>query len=242
MHEWEFLGEEHADIVRAAVRRKPSGRKWRLFAVACCHRVRSHFVWHWELVELAEELAHGRGSVHKAARELAGLSEADIWIDDTHTAFDVAHVEEWNLLWPGTGNEVLSAVPDTRPDNYSWFTAAGVARQCSYLLLDNALRCTELVDDPPESLAERQAQYPLFRDIFGNPFRPVAFDPAWRTDTTVAVARQVYESREFGAMPILADALQDAGCENQTILNHCRDANQPHVRGCWVVDLVLGKE
>jgi len=81
----------------------------------------------------------------------------------------------------------------------------------------------------------------LLRDIFGNPFRPVAFDPAWRTDTAVVLARQMYDSRDFGAMPILADALQDAGCEDEQVLNHCRDATAPHVRGCWVVDLVLGK-
>jgi hypothetical protein len=80
----------------------------------------------------------------------------------------------------------------------------------------------------------------MFRDVVGNPFRPVAFDPAWRTSTAVALARQMYESREFLAMPILADALQDAGCEDEAILTHCRDANQPHVRGCWVCDLVLG--
>jgi len=58
----------------------------------------------------------------------------------------------------------------------------------------------------------------------------------------VSLARTMYEAREFGAMPILADALQDAGCDNDDILSHCRDANQVHVRGCWVVDLVLGKE
>ena len=82
----------------------------------------------------------------------------------------------------------------------------------------------------------------LVRDIFGNPFREVKFDPAWRTDTAVALARQMYDSREFTAMPILADALQDAGCDSDDILNHCRDASATHVRGCWVVDLVLGKE
>ena len=80
------------------------------------------------------------------------------------------------------------------------------------------------------------------RDIFGNPFRPVAFAPAWHTSTAVAITRGMYESRDFGAMPILADALQDAGCDNDDMLNHCRDANATHVRGCWVVDLVLGKE
>ncbi|WP_439621244.1 hypothetical protein [Gemmata sp.] len=81
---------------------------------------------------------------------------------------------------------------------------------------------------------------PLLRDIFGNPFRPVAVAPEWRTSTVVALANQMYESREFGAMPILADALQDAGCDSDDILVHCRQTGD-HVRGCWVVDLVLGK-
>jgi hypothetical protein len=88
---------------------------------------------------------------------------------------------------------------------------------------------------------EWQAQTDLARDIFGNPFRPATVDPAWRTSTVVALARGMYESRDFGAMPILADALQDAGCDNEDILNHCRGPG-PHIRGCWVVDLVLGKE
>jgi hypothetical protein len=80
----------------------------------------------------------------------------------------------------------------------------------------------------------------LFRDIFGNPFRHVAADPAWLTSTVVSLARQMYEGRDFSAMPILADALQDAGCEDEAVLSHCR-GDGPHVRGCWVVDLVLGK-
>ena len=81
----------------------------------------------------------------------------------------------------------------------------------------------------------------LLRDIFGNPFRPVTFDPNWRTSTTVALAAQMYDSRDFSAMPILADALEDAGCDHPDILDHCRGTS-PHVRGCWVADLVLGKE
>jgi hypothetical protein len=80
----------------------------------------------------------------------------------------------------------------------------------------------------------------LLRCVAGNPFRPVAFDPEWRTSTAVALAQQMYESRDFSAMPILADALQDAGCDSDDILAHCRGPG-PHVRGCWVVDLVLGK-
>jgi hypothetical protein len=80
----------------------------------------------------------------------------------------------------------------------------------------------------------------LIRDIFGNPFRPVVFSPSWGTDTAVSLAHTMYESRDFGAMPILAEALQDARCDNADVLNHCRGPG-PHVRGCWVVDLVLGK-
>ncbi len=91
------------------------------------------------------------------------------------------------------------------------------------------------------SAAERSRQVMIVRDIVGNPFRPVAFDPSWRSDTAVSLANGMYESRDFSAMPILADALQDAGCENDDILTHCRDPQQVHVRGCWVVDLVLGK-
>ncbi len=81
----------------------------------------------------------------------------------------------------------------------------------------------------------------LARDIFGNPFRPITLSPEWRTDTSVTLARQMYESRDFSAMPILADALQDAGCDSADILSHCRKPGE-HVRGCWVVDLILGKE
>jgi hypothetical protein len=88
---------------------------------------------------------------------------------------------------------------------------------------------------------ERLRQVEIVRDVVGNPFRPVAFAPEWRTDTAIAIARGMYESRDFSPMPILADALQDAGCENAEVLNHCRDAEQVHVRGCWVVDLVLSK-
>lgn len=88
--------------------------------------------------------------------------------------------------------------------------------------------------------AEKRAQADLLRDVFGDPFRPVALDPAWRTSTVVALASRMYDSRDFSAMPILTDALQDAGCEQPDILEHCRGAGS-HVRGCRVVDLVLGK-
>jgi hypothetical protein len=80
----------------------------------------------------------------------------------------------------------------------------------------------------------------LLRDIFGNPFHAVTLDPSWLTSTVVYLAQQMYDSRDFSAMPILADALQDAGCENPKILEHCRGP-RPHVKGCFVVDLCLNK-
>jgi hypothetical protein len=81
----------------------------------------------------------------------------------------------------------------------------------------------------------------ILRDIFGNPFRPVVFDPAWRSSTALAIATGIYDDKAFDRLPILADAIQDTGCENEEILNHLR-SDGPHVKGCWALDLVLGKE
>jgi hypothetical protein len=97
--------------------------------------------------------------------------------------------------------------------------------------------------------AARRAVWTL-RELFGNPFtagrtregvprRGWMFDPCWRTDTVTLLARQMYEANDFSAMPILADALQDAGCDNRDILDHLRTQRE-HVRGCWAIDLVLG--
>ncbi|WP_246539627.1 hypothetical protein [Telmatocola sphagniphila] len=91
---------------------------------------------------------------------------------------------------------------------------------------------------------QRQEEWPgdwLVREIFGNPFHPVTFDPRWQTTTVTDLARSIYATRGFDQMPILADALEDAGCDNQEILTHCR-GDGSHVKGCWVVDLILGKE
>jgi hypothetical protein len=79
------------------------------------------------------------------------------------------------------------------------------------------------------------------RDIFGNPFRPIAFDPRWLTADVVGVARGIYEDRAFDRMAILTDALINAGCDSDDVLSHCRNGG-PHVRGCWVVDRILEKE
>ena len=88
----------------------------------------------------------------------------------------------------------------------------------------------------------------ILHDIFGNPFRPTALDPAWRTPTVTALATAAYEDRHLPAgtldtqrLAVLADALEDAGCTDEQLLAHLREPS-PHVRGCWVIDLLLGKE
>ncbi len=145
------------------------------------------------------------------------------------------------------GDVLAVSPPKVTVEAYSDISFSRTAISCLVELRDTpsvnwryAYGWTAVVADNTQ--AEWRVQADFLRCIFGNPFRPVTFDPAWRTDTALALARQMYEAREFSAMPILADALQDAGCDNTDVLNHCRDASQIHVRGCWVVDLVLGKE
>ena len=89
---------------------------------------------------------------------------------------------------------------------------------------------------------EEAGQITLLYEVCGSPFRPVTFNPAWRTSDVVLLARGIYDERAFDRMPILADAIQDAGCDNDDVLDHCRDTSLAHVRGCWVVDAVLEKE
>jgi hypothetical protein len=88
--------------------------------------------------------------------------------------------------------------------------------------------------------AERAAHADLLRCLFRSTLNMVTFDLAWRTSTVVALARGMYESNDFSPMPILGDALQDAGCDSDDVLDHCR-AVVTHTRGCWVVDLAIGK-
>jgi hypothetical protein len=86
--------------------------------------------------------------------------------------------------------------------------------------------------------AESAAHCDLIREVFGNPFRPVTPDPSWRTAAVVDLAETVYNDRAFDRLPELAATLEHAGCTSADVLAHCR-ARGPHVRGCWVVDLLL---
>lgn len=104
-------------------------------------------------------------------------------------------------------------------------------------------RCTHLASDY-QAIREREAdvartgefaaQADLLRCIAGNPFHPVAFDPHWRTETVANIAHGIVAGRAFDRLPILADALEEAGCDNADVLSHCRSSG-PHAMGCWVL-------
>ncbi|MDB5310244.1 MAG: hypothetical protein JWO38_4446 [Gemmataceae bacterium] len=148
--------------------------------------------------------------------------------------------------------EGVSAADEDGPSDRDCYLMASAANHCmavAWYVRDNDLasairytgRILEAITDggANSSRGERRIAV-IIRDIFGNPFRPVALTSAWRTLTVLSLAGQMYDSRDFCPMPILADALQDAGCENDEVLAHCR-SDGAHVRGCWVVDLLLGK-
>jgi hypothetical protein len=138
---------------------------------------------------------------------------------------------------------VWAALQDVAPEFMSPEEHAIVAAW--YTLADSGLICFAAANRSASCLgagkaAEEVQHAVVFRDIVGNPFRPVAVLPAWQSSTVAALARGIYDDRAFDRLPSLADALMDAGCDDPDILAHCRSEG-PHVRGCWVVDLVLGK-
>ncbi len=91
--------------------------------------------------------------------------------------------------------------------------------------------------DPPRT---QQRKCSLLRCLFGNPLMPTRPNPSWQTPNAVTMAQTIYDERRWELLPLLADLLEEAGCPKQ-ISDHCRGEG-PHARGCWVVDLVLGKE
>lgn len=124
----------------------------------------------------------------------------------------------------------------------SWYAAAtnpeiaarNAARSAQAGVASNHILGTEA--------GELLAQANLVREIIGpQPFRQITVDPRWQTPAVVQLAQTIYDNRAFERIPELADALYEAGCDNDGILAHCRGPG-PHVRGCWVLDLVLGKE
>ncbi len=223
----------HLEATRRVYGTRSGQRKLRLFHLACCRRGRKLLERDpvQPVLEAAEQHADGayrrdrlvrliervRAEVHDSLPDSICVSEEAFYSRRMyeHLRRQIGFLRG-GVLW-SAGPERLYHL-----DVYYLTIAYGVAGL--------------------ELVRELSAQCAILRDIFGDPFRPIRFSPAWRTDTAVLLAKQMYESRDFGAMPILADALQDADCTDYAILSHCRDRKQKHVRGCWVVDAVLGKE
>ena len=194
-------------------------RRLRLFGVACCRSV-EHII--------------------EDPRLRQAIDRAELYAD---ARLKPSTLAQWRRVagkrWVATRNlqpippdaPISLAVEDAcRPDTdghltWSW---ARLAQRAELLSIGT-----------PAEIEQRSLT--ALRDIFGNPFRPVAFDPRWRSESAVALARTAYDTRNFALLPILADALEEAGCDHADILSHCRDQKAVHARGCWVVDLVLSK-
>jgi hypothetical protein len=203
-----------------------SDRKLRLWACTCCRRI-----WHLIVDECS------RNAVEVAERFADGL------INEDERKVVFAAAESVAFAIPS------NAPPEHRVQRLSALSAAVAVADKPYYATETAQHAATLherlsgkQEGAEAAAAEKLEQANLIRELLGNPFRPTAILPDWRTSTVLALARGIYEERAFDHMPILADALQDAGCDNEDILNHCRDAKRPHVRGCWVVDLILGKD
>ena len=218
--------------------RGASDRKWRLFACACCRRIWDRFPddSNRALVAAIEDHPDGKFKDPEIHDPAVASSACEL---------ECGHLRAyWVAKYLGRGFYKMSALA----------SAAYVV--CETMTLDDqeyrdlvmerfcwafpSGRYLAVLPDPIPSSVQREAtaQTALIRDVFGNPFQPVVFDPSWQTETVILLARQMYESRDFSAMPILGDALQDAGCANDDILSYCRGPG-PHVRGCHIVDLVL---
>jgi hypothetical protein len=214
---------------------KASDRKLRLFAAARCRLFGPDWNGWWpirEAVDAAEQLSDGLSPAGQLTR--------------FHRPWEEFRRElSSNTIDPHGGSTVL--LPDSLGlvlvQIVSSPEAGSAARNVLYDDLESYFIGTW--KDGPR---ERRAECQLLREVFGNPFRPATISPAWRTPSVVSLAQATYDNRtlptgtlEPSRRAVLADALEDAGCDNTDILKHLRGPG-PHVRGCWPLDLVLGKE
>lgn len=231
--------QSHAQVV--------SDRKLRLFQVACCERVEHLLADDRSRTALAALRRFVDDPVHDEEWEAEADKASDAYRSTLRQAGYARYGPEFEQMTrrlssgPGCESEILtsdSAVAATAAVLYaieSPFTLAGsIPKVC-------AIGAAGVEGDSEAGSRERHVQARLLRDILGNPFRPVTADPRWRTETVVALAAGIYTERAFDRMPILADAMEEAGCDHADILSHCRGEG-PHVRGCWVIDAILGKE
>lgn len=237
--------DDAQDMLCSLEGRKPSSRKLRLFATACCRLLmplltdeRSRRV-----VEVAERYAEGMANDEELAdaRESARLVVQERQEQSPNV--------DWDELPEVLPSSVAEAV--AIPDAMTAATQAGCrASEVASFYAESVSAASRFGWNAPEDFiaeaemaarARGRSQVPLLVDLFTDHFRPMTLDPGWLTANVVGVARTIYEQRSFQQMPILADALEDAGCTIADILHHCRQPGE-HVRGCWVLDLLLQRE
>jgi hypothetical protein len=226
--EWQTCGEPQ--LMLESLPGDVSERKLRLFACACVRRT-----WHLlsnhqsrEAVEVVERYADSQALLRELeqARERAWSVSGD---------FDRASDE---MEGPPDGcfqaeSFAAGAVATACrfADGYPYLVhVTGTAFSVGEAAWHAAVGAGRPAEAPAIREAEWLAQADLIREVFGYPFHPVPFRPGWRTADAVGLAQGVYEDRAFDRLPILADALMDAGCEDEQILAHCRSEG-PHVRG-----------
>jgi hypothetical protein len=224
MREKAWLACKDPEPMIAFLGARVSDRQLRLFALACVRRA-----WQFvtdkripALVAILEDVAEGK--VKSREREKARNRSYTIATSDLDDMQQCIGYDLWTAF-------------EKDQDRENNDLGECVAAAFGYFKQGDTTHNRKFVAGKK---AERAQQPAVLREIVGNPFRMVKFDPKWRTDTARALARQMYDSQQFAAAPILADALQDAGCECEPLLNHLRDSAATHVRGCWAVDLVLG--
>jgi hypothetical protein len=218
-----------------------TGRKIALFVLAICSRVQYPPPNKPTLLGLhaLNEVAEGRQTLDAATRQLvditARLDEFESiagqyypfyqpTVHEPHQAFWIARKSAIVRAWELARDAILRDDPEAFERFAGNWKTTGL----------------ELPEWQVAHAQEEHVQADLLRDIIGNPFRPVFADPSWLTSTVVALAEGIYQEKAFDRMPILADALMDAGCADDDVLTHCR-SDGPHVRGCWVVDLLTGR-
>ena len=208
---------------------EPGNRKLRLFGAACCRQVwgRLMHIESRQAVEAVERYADGGIDTDKLADARNLHRSCGAWKIQRNAADTVSQASFYD---GSTTSSMLAAIGAAKSAAHAWTdkTEGGARsyRETSWVPLWNEARSVQVA---------------FVRDIFGNPFRPVAADPSWFTSTVLSLAQGIYDDRAFDHLPILADALQDEGCENPDILDHCRGPG-PHVRGCFVVDILTGRK
>jgi hypothetical protein len=232
-------------LTRRRTRGRSRERRLTLFACACCRRLGRLIPTEpcRRAIEVAERYADGLATEQERfaawSAAVASAEEEGIPLRNDYYAETI----EWGCV-PGG----LAALATVCLVGAGEVDARGVATHAaSEVALDagqvRSGKDASEVASGEAFAAEAAAQCLLLREIFHNPFRPSALDPAraaWRAGAARAIAQGIYEDRAFAQLPILADALQEAGCADSTILDHLRGPGS-HVRGCWALDLVLGK-